>query len=355
MLTMLTDVRVSLLLLVCLALGGCGSLYVAQAAKGQLQILSARQPITRVLKDPNATVELKQRLESVREARAFASRELKLPNNKSYTSYADLKREYVVWSVVATPEFSLDPKEWCFPIVGCVAYRGYFKEAAANAFAAKLHAAGFDTIVGGVPAYSTLGKFNDPIMSTMMSYGDDELAAIMFHELSHQVVYIPDDSSFNEAFAVTVEQEGLARWLKFRGRESQLAKALKRRARQAESVVLIGRYRRELTSLYRTRIATEAMRARKAEVFARLVVELNALDTRYGTKSGLAAELAEQPNNAQLASLATYYDCVPGFEQVLADQQRDLPKFYAAVRELSKLPLDERHARLCHSAAQVFP
>jgi predicted aminopeptidase len=352
---MLTDVRLWLMPLVCLALGGCGSLYVAQAAKGQLQILTARKSITRIIADPKSTAELRQRLESVRAARAFASAELALPNNKSYTSYANLKREYVVWSVVATPEFSVEPREWCFPIVGCVAYRGYFKESAAKDFAATLRAQGFDTIVGGVPAYSTLGKFNDPILSTMMSYGDDELAAIMFHELSHQVVYIQDDTSFNEAFAVTVEQEGLARWLKSLGRESQLTRHIKRRARQAESVALIGRYRMELATLYRTRLAPEAMRARKVEVFARLVADLQALDARYGVKSGLAAELAEQPNNAQLASLATYYDCVPGFEQLLAEQQHDLPKFYAAVRELAKLPRDERRARLCRSEAPAGP
>ena len=157
-------------------------------------------------------------------AREFAWRELGLPNNKSYTSYADLEREYVVWSVVATPEFSVEPHEWCFPIVGCVAYRGYFKEAQRATLRRQLATQGFDTMVGGIPAYSTLGKFNDPILNTMMSYGDDELASILFHELSHQVVYIPDDSAFNEAFAVTVEQEGLARWLKARGREADLAR-----------------------------------------------------------------------------------------------------------------------------------
>ena len=346
---MLTDVRTCALLAACFALQGCGTAYVAQAARGQLQIIHARQPITKVLADPATPPELRQRLQSVNEARAFASRELGLPNNKSYTSYADLKREFVVWSVVATPEFSVEPKEWCFPFVGCVAYRGYFKEAKAEEFAAGLRREGFDAMVGGVPAYSTLGKFNDPIMNTMMSYGDDELASIMFHELSHQVVYIQDDSSFNEAFAVTVEEEGLARWLKFRGREADLSRHLKRRARQAESLGIVTRYRGELAALYHSPLPAEVMRARKAEVFARLVVELRALDKRYGVKSALAEELADAPNNAHLASLATYYDCVPGFERVLAEQAHDLPRFYEAVRELAKLPHAERRARLCKS------
>jgi predicted aminopeptidase len=346
---MLTKVGPPLAIAACLLFSGCGSLYVVQAAKGQLQILTARKPITRVLADPKAPADLKRRLESVRAARAFAVRELALPNNRSYSSYADLKREFVVWSVVATPEFSVDPKEWCFPIVGCVAYRGYFSEHSAQKFAAKLQAEGFDTTIGGVPAYSTLGKFNDPILNTMMTYGDDELASIMFHELSHQVVYIPDDSSFNEAFAVAVEQEGLARWLKFRGRETDLGKYLKRRKRQEEGMHVVARHREQLQALYRTALEPAAMRARKAEVFEQLVRELKALDARYGTQSGLAAELEGKPNNARLASLATYYDCVPGFERLIAENGHDLPRFYETVRSLAKLPRDERRTRLCVS------
>jgi predicted aminopeptidase len=340
-------IRTALVLFATLALASCGTTYVAQAAKGQLQILTARKPITKVLADPEVKPELKQRLEVVREARAFASRELGLPNNKSYTSYADLKREFVVWSVVATPEFSVAPREWCFPIVGCVAYRGYFRKDSAEAFAQTLSKEGLDTIVGGVPAYSTLGKFNDPILNTMMAYGDDELASIMFHELSHQLVYIQDDTSFNEAFAVTVEQEGLARWLKFRGREADLAKYQKRRVRQAEGVALVAQFRGELAALYGMRIDADVMRARKAQVFTRLVIELRALDGRFGTESRLATELDGKPNNARLASLATYYDCVPGFERLLADQQHDLPRFYEAARALAKLPREERRSRLC--------
>lgn len=326
------------------ALGGCGTLYVAQAARGQVQILNAREPIARVLADPDTDARLRERLQEVRLAREFAWRELGLPNNKSYTSYAELDREYVTWTVVATPEFSVEPREWCFPIVGCVSYRGYFSERAAVKYAAKLEAEGLDVMVGGVPAYSTLGKFNDPILSTMMSYGDDELASIMFHELSHQVVYVAGDTPFNEAFAVTVEQEGLARWLEHRGRQGDLGRYLKRRERQAESVALISRYRRELIRLYASPIPEAQMRERKQAVFARLVKELR---EKFGPESSMAAELDGRPNNARLASLATYYECVPGFRRVLAEQGHDLDRFYAAVRELAKLPREERHARLC--------
>ncbi len=332
------------------ALGGCGTLYVAQAARGQMQILAARKPIPRVLADPKVDAALKKRLEEVRLAREFAWRELGLPNNKSYTSYADLGREYVTWSVVATPEFSVDPREWCFPIAGCVSYRGYFREASAEKYAARLEAEGLDVMVGGVPAYSTLGKFNDPILNTMMSYGDDELASIIFHELSHQVVYVPGDTAFNEAFAVAVEQEALARWLKFRGREKELGRFLRRRERQAEGVAIIGRHRRELVQLYQAPIPEGEMRERKRAVFARLVSELRALGERYGVESALAAELDGRPNNARLASLSTYYECVPGFQRVLAEQGHDLPRFYSAVRSLAKLPREQRRASVCGTA-----
>jgi predicted aminopeptidase len=347
---MVTKLRSFLVLAACLVQAGCGTLYVAQAAKGQLQVMHARRPIEKVLRDPKIDAALKARLETVRAAREFAVRELGLPDNESYTSYADLGREYVTWSVVATPEFSVDAREWCFPIVGCVAYRGYFKEAAAQKFAAKLRVRGYDTVVGGVPAYSTLGKFADPILSTMMSYGDDELAGIMFHELSHQVVFIADDTAFNEAFAVTVERAGLARWLGKQGRANALEQHLRRRTLQAEGAALIRRYRAELQALYAAGAPPQRMRARKAEVFARLAAEVRARDARAGIESGLAQALAGPPNNARLASIATYYDCVPGFERLLAQQHDDLPRFYAAVRGLAKLPRAARHAQLCVDA-----
>lgn len=348
---MVTKLRPLLVIAFCLAAQGCGTVYVAQAAKGQLQILTARKPIPRVLADPKVSPQLKTRLESVRDAREFAWRELGLPNNKSYTTYADLHREYVVWTVTATPEFSIEPREWCFPIVGCVAYRGYFKEARATRFADELRAQGFDTMVGGTPAYSTLGKFNDPILNTMMIYGDDELASILFHELSHQVIYIQDDTAFNEAFAVTVEQEGLTRWLKSRGREDHLVRYQKRRERQAEGLAVVRRYRTELAALYASAIAADVMRARKKAVFAQLVEELKALDARYSVKSGIVDDLEDGPNNARLASIATYYDCVPGFEKLLASVDHELPRFYAAAADLAKLSRAERRARICGTGA----
>ena len=189
---------------------GCGTMYIAQAARGQWEVLHDRRPIDVVMSDERTPAALRARLAAVSDARDFASQELGLPDNKSYRSYADLKRTYVVWNVVAAPEFSVEPLQWCFPIAGCVAYRGYFAEQQRGASRRGSHKRGFDVVVDGVPAYSTLGRFADPVLNTMLIYGDRELAAIIFHELAHQLIYVAGDSEFNEAFAVTVEETGLA-------------------------------------------------------------------------------------------------------------------------------------------------
>jgi predicted aminopeptidase len=336
-------------------LSGCGTLYVAQAARGQLQVLRAREPIENVIVDQHTSPDLRARLIEVRAARAFASSDLGLPDNGSYRTYADLKRQYVVWNVVAVPEFSVHPERWCFPIAGCVAYRGYFAEAKANAFSASMAAKGYDTFVGGVPAYSTLGKFKDPVLNTMLGYGDDELAAIVFHELSHQLVYIPGDSEFNEAFATAVEQVGLERWLKYRGRDSDVSRFRARRSRQAQVVALFSRARSRLADLYDEKLPPETMRERKREEFARLDRELAEMEKKLGIRSAYRDWAPQGLNNAHLASLATYYDCVPGFERLLAKNDGDLPKFYAAVRELAKKTRAERHELMCHGETAKPP
>jgi predicted aminopeptidase len=329
------------------ALQGCGTVYVAQAARGQFGVMHARRPIAAVIADQKTPAELRARLEEVSAARDFASRDLGLPDNSSYRSYADVRRDFVVWNVVATPEFSVEPQRWCFPIVGCVAYRGYFSEKRARAFAANLKSKGFDVVVGGVPAYSTLGKFADPVLNTMLGYGDSELASIVFHELSHQLVYVAGDSEFNEAFAVTVERAGLARWLKVRGREDQLERFKVVRARQLQFVALFARKRAELAYLYVEKLAPDVTRERKRAIFASLEVEMQELDKRYGGRSPYGAWIREGLNNAHLASIATYFDCVPGFERLLEAQGGDLTKFYRVVRDLAKQPRAQRHAAVC--------
>jgi predicted aminopeptidase len=348
---MLTHLKIFLVASLALALSGCGTMYLAQAAGGQFGVLKARRPIDKVVADPATPAPLKTRLMDVRDARNFAVTELHLPDNRSYRTYADIKRPFVVWNVVATPEFSVEPKHWCFPIAGCVAYRGYFKEKNARKFAAGLASKGFDVTVGGVPAYSTLGKFADPVLSTMMRYGDSELVAIIFHELAHQLLYVKNDSEFNEAFATTVEDEGLQRWLKAQGHPDLMKEFLQENADEDTFIDLFARGRERLKRLYASGLAPDELRQKKATVFAELTDEARALQRKQGHLY-YESWLKEGLNNAHLASVATYYQCVPGFQRLLAEQDGDLVRFYAAAKELSKVPRAVRHAQLCHLARE---
>jgi predicted aminopeptidase len=332
----------------CALLCGCGTLYVSQAALGQWQVMRERVPIAKLLADPRTTPALRAHLEKVQAARVFASSELALPDNRSYTTYADIGREFVVWNVVATPEFSVTPEHWCFPIAGCVAYRGYFKEARARQFANELAVRGFDVAVDGVPAYSTLGKFADPVLSSMLAYGDDDLAATIFHELAHQLLYVRDDSEFNEAFATTVEDAGLERWLAHLG-EAERMRALRAQAQhEQEFVGLLADTRAQLKRLYASGASRADMRVKKAGIFNALAGEIRAREHRDGLTYPLYEEwISQGMNNARLASVATYFDCVPGFRRLLEAAGGDLPRFYDAAREVAKLPRAERHRQLC--------
>jgi predicted aminopeptidase len=328
-------------------LPGCGSLYLLQAARGQAQILVDRRPIDKVVADPKTPASVRDTLTQVSAARDFASQRLGLPDNRSYRVYADIGRPYVVWNVVAAPEFSVNPKVWCFPVAGCVPYRGYFRQKSAQTYGAKLAAAGFDTVVEGVPAYSTLGHFDDPILNTMLPYGPDELAAIIFHELAHQLVYVAGDSAFNEAFAGTVEDEGLARWLTAKGRPADIENFARSEARGREYSQLLAQARRDLARLYVSKIPPAPMRAAKQLRMAALAAAIRATEKRFGVASGYGAWLNKGINNAQLASVATYENCMPGFQRLLAQQDGDLPRFYAAVRALAKEPKAQRDAQVC--------
>jgi predicted aminopeptidase len=324
--------------------GGC---YLLQSAQGQLALMSKREPIPRVIDDPSTSAALRAQLKSVTAIRNFASRELGLPDNGSYRKYADIGRPYVVWNVVAAPEFSVDPKQWCFPIVGCVAYRGYFVENRARRFAAGLHARGFDVVVGGVAAYSTLGHFDDPILSSMVNWNDVELASIIFHELTHQMLYVPNDASFNEALATTVEEEGVRRWLQQQGRVKDLAEHLLLHGRYLEVIALMNETRNHLRTLYASGLPPPLMRERKRETFEELREAYAALKAQWGGHAPFDAWFAADVNNAHLASIATYFTCVPGFERELKAVGGNLPAFYLRVRELAKLHRQQRDLLVC--------
>jgi predicted aminopeptidase len=328
--------------------GGC---YLLQSAEGQLSLMSKREPIARVMENPSTPPKLRAQLQSVTAIRDFASRELGLPDNGSYRKYADIGRTYVVWNVVAAPEFSVDPKKWCFPVVGCVAYRGYFVEARARRFAAGLHAQGFDVVVGGVAAYSTLGHFDDPILSTMVNWDDVELAAIIFHELTHQLLYVPNDASFNEALATTVEEEGVRRWLEAQGREQDLAEHLLEHKRYLQVIALMSGTREQLRALYASGLPPPLMRERKRETFAALRESYAALREQWGGHAPFDAWFAQDINNAHLASIATYFACVPGFERELQAVDGNLPAFYRRVRVLAKLDQPQRDLVVCGTSA----
>jgi predicted aminopeptidase len=327
--------------------GGC---YLLQSAQGQLALMSKRKPIAGVLDNPATSAPLRAQLTAVTEIRNFASKTLGLPDNGSYRTYADVGRPYVVWNVVAAPEFSVEPKKWCFPIVGCVAYRGYFVESRALRFAAGLRGEGMDVVVGGVAAYSTLGHFDDPILNTMVGWNDVELASIIFHELTHQLLYIPNDASFNEALATTVEQEGVRRWLQQQGRDRDLEDYLSAQQRYLEVIDLLIATRGQLRAVYDTGDPPERMRQAKRAALAGLRSSYGALKDQWGGHAPFDAWFKEDINNAHLASIATYFTCVPGFERELAAVHGDLPAFFQRVRALAKLGRDARDALMCGTA-----
>jgi len=317
-------------------LPGCAIGYFTQAAQGQWQLMRARRPIASVLADPTASEQLKARLRVVQDARDFAVSDLGLPDNRSYRSYSDLKRPFVVWNVVAAPEFSVAPLRWCFPFTGCLSYRGYFRERDARKMAAALAARGNDVMVGGVTAYSTLGHFSDPVLNTMMRYGDLELVSTIFHELAHQLIYVHGDTEFNESFAVSVEQEGLRRWLAARGRSLELQDYLERERADQLMVDAFADGRRRLAALYALSppLPIDQRRARKREILDATGAQVQAVERQQKLRTGYDKWIADGLNNAHLASIGTYFDCVPGFERLLAANGGNLPAFYAKVRNM---------------------
>ena len=330
---------------------GCSSLgYYAQAAGGHIDVIRRARGVPEVVADQATPDKLRQRLALSQRLRDFAIGELKLPDNNSYRRYADLQREAVVWNVVAAPALSLTLKTWCFPVMGCVGYRGYFDRAAADALAAQLKAEGWEVSVYGVPAYSTLGWSNwvggDPLLNTFIHWSEPELARMIFHELTHQVAYAGDDTTFNESFAVAVERIGARRWLALHGTPALLADVQAQEQRREEFRVLTLRTRGELLAVYASGADEVTRSARKAEVMAALRADYAAMKTqRWAGFAGYDGWF-ERANNASLGVLAAYNELVPDFERLFQAQGGDFPRFYAAVRALAELPKDERRARL---------
>ncbi|MFO2465374.1 aminopeptidase [Pseudomonas sp. 15FMM2] len=331
--------------LMCLMLGGCSSVsYYSQLASGQLQLLQAREPVAKVIADPSRPQVLRDHLAQSQKARTFASQQLHLPDNQSYRLYADIGRPYVVWNVFATSEFSLSPQNHCFPVAGCVAYRGYYNQGAARGEAALLQQRGMDVSIGGVEAYSTLGWFNDPIMSSMMAWGEERLATLIFHELAHQRFYVKDDTEFNESFATFVEQQGTRQWRAARG----LAPASHAMLQQRDQFIrLILDTRQRLEKLYAQPLAADVMRQAKTAEFERMRSEYHQLrDSQWGGDKRYDAWMNLPMNNARLLPFGLYDQWVPAFAALFQQQGGDWMKFYSAVEQLGRMPIEQRKAAL---------
>lgn len=343
--------RRALPLALAVSLSACSTLgYYAHLGRGQWQLLSAREPIARVVADPHQDPELRRRLQLGLEARIWASHALALPDNGSYTRYADLGRPYVLWNLFATPELSLEPVQHCFPIAGCVAYRGYYREDLARAEAERLAAQGHDTHVGGVSAYSTLGWFDDPLLNTMLGWSDDQLIETLFHELAHQQLHLPGDTAFNESYASFVGEEGLRQWRAMRGLPPPSRLFAER---EKAFVQLLVEARERLRTVYEGKGDAADKRAAKALAFERLRLDYEALRTGWDGWRGYDRFFETPLNNARLLPYALYHQHVAAFAALYAREGRDWPRFHAAARALSQREGDKRRHRLTELAADA--
>jgi predicted aminopeptidase len=352
-------ILIALLLVGVAAVSGCQTLgFYRQAAVGQYQIFANQQPVEKVIAHAQTPAQLREQLQLLQQLRVFAETELRLPVNGHYQRYVDVKRPHVVWNVQAAPEFSLEARTWWYPLVGSLEYRGYFSEHGATRYADRLRASGQDVYVGDVNAYSTLGWFKDPVLNTFIYYPESELAEVVFHELAHQRVFARGDTDFNEAFATAVGQEGVRRWLRARGDPGAYEKYGEFLRRNNQVVDLVMNARVKLEELYGDErdadgkikaarkprpVAAEQLRRQKQQILAELRGEFDALKLQWGDYTIYDGWFARDLNNAQLNSIANYYDFVPGFEQLLYNYGGDLDEFYVAVERLSHKPREERH------------
>ena len=334
------------------SISACSTLgYYHQAIRGHWEVMRKRVPVADMLAANDTPLELKRKLEIVSAARTFAAQHLGLPDNASYRSYVDLGRPYIVWNVFATPSLSLQPIESCFIFVGCLSYRGFFDPAEAQAYADSLSTSGHDVFIGGVAAYSTLGWFDDPVLNTMLRWADHRYVKVIFHELAHQRLYVPDDTMFNESFATLVAEIGLERWLEAHGSPVDRYRHSARREQQFYALLLAHRDR--LQKVYASDLSEAAKRTQKTAIFQQLRQRYADLKRSWDGDDAYDNWMSNNLNNAKLASIATYYDYVPIFRSILEGVGGDLEQFYAVAKRLSKLPRAQRQQCLESRASQV--
>lgn len=339
--------RTAFVATVCLALQACGTMaFYAQSVAGQLEVLAKRRPIEAAAEDPGEPAQRRAQLRRLQQMREFAVNSLGLPDNGSYRSYADLQRRFVIYNVFATPELSFAPVRSCFLVVGCLDYRGYFSERMARRHAADLKAGGMDVYVGGVAAYSTLGWFDDPVLNTMLDWDEARLAKFLFHELAHQRLYVMGDTAFNEAFAETVAEVGLERWLAARVAPDEANRLRKEEAREKQFVRLVLEARGELESLYDSTAEEATKRAGKHAALDRFRTRYTELRRRWNGDRSYDSWAYGDLNNAKFNAVATYQDAVPAFRALLALSGGDLSRFYERAARLGQLPVPQRSACL---------
>ena len=332
---------VSIVILVCVS--GCTTIgYYHQSISGHLSLISKREPIDDIVNDSSRDEKLIKQLILAGELRTFASTDLKLPDNDSYRSYVQLDQPFVTWNVFAAPEFSVVLKQWCFLIIGCVQYRGYFDEQDAERYADKLVEQGLDVYVAGVPAYSTLGWFDDPLLSTMIDRGEIVTASYIFHELAHQLFYVNDDTAFNEAFATAVEEIGVKRWLQQQQREDDLEKYQAWLLQKSIFFNFVKQGRDEFEKLYAMNLPEEDMRIAKNKNIENLRYGFKKLSESHHQLSRYSIWISGPLNNAQLGAIALYRELVPLFLQLFDVCERDFEKFYKKAEEISNLNVDKR-------------
>jgi predicted aminopeptidase len=320
-LTITGFIIVLLVLLIIVTPGSCQISYLTQAMSAHLKIMHARQPIEKILTEDKIDVKTRDKLKMVLDVRKFASKELGLPDNKSYTLYSDIKSDYLGWNVYCTPRFSVEPKTWCYPVAGCVVYHGYFKKEKALEFASQMNEQGLDVYVSGFSAYSTLGWYNDPILSTNLRYDSVDLAGLIIHELAHQKLYRKGDSRFSEGFAETVERAGVLRWLQSLGRNDQVQQAIREWEESDKTVERMLSTRNELSALYKSHADSTSMQNQKDSILNVLERDLNIKNKRL--------------NNAYLVPISTYHSMIPYFQGILDSCGRDFRKFYEKVKSIS--------------------
>ncbi len=344
--------RINRFVLVLLILGctGCSTIeYYHQSISGHFSLISKRERITDLVNDSTRDEKLIEQLLRAQQLRTFASSTLKLPDNNSYRSYVQLDKPYVTWNVFAAPEFSNGLQQWCFLVIGCVSYRGYFDEKDAQSYAASLAEQGLDVYIGGVPAYSTLGWFDDPLLSTMLDRGEIVAASYIFHELAHQQLYLQGDSAFNEAFATAVEELGVRKWLQQQQRINELNKYESWLEQKTIFSNFISNAQQEFTQLYAQDLTPEAMRRAKLNKVTEIRGRFTELTKKYRQLSRYAIWMSGPLNNAQMGAFALYRDLVPVFSRIFELCNADFERFYMRAKIISELPEQQREILLAET------